>query len=239
MTIVLFLIDLASDINMTYIYWRESSTENFILSLIFTGLPVLANVVTVIMVMRENKYYVNTMIFLLCFFFSPLIQLLVLISVLAMGAKDERAEKLVRLASLLGLIETTFESAPQIIVQIHINIGSTEDEETSIKYIRYVALAGSALGLAKSMYNFKHNVEKGDTGDLTLPTKVVSFLSRIAEIGPRVILLALLVSEFKSPDVIHFFKYSPGLAQSAVDVLPHVTHWFNDATQVNKVIRLA
>ncbi|XP_062572153.1 uncharacterized protein LOC134234108 [Saccostrea cucullata] len=201
--IVLFLFDFASDINMTYIFWHENSIENFIFSLIFTGLPVLVNIITIIMVVRENDN-VNKMVLVCCIFFSPFIQLFVLMPVLALGEQSKKAETLVRLASLLGLIETTFESAPQIIVQISINIHSTEDEESSIKYIRYMTLAGSALGLAKSMYNFKHNVEKGDTGTLTFRTKLVSFCSRIAEIGPRVILLALLVSEFRLYSAVFF-----------------------------------
>ncbi|XP_062592885.1 uncharacterized protein LOC134254372 isoform X2 [Saccostrea cucullata] len=153
---------------------------------------------------KNENYYINKLIFLSCLFFSPFIQLFLLTGILAVGAMHKRSEELVRMASLLGLIETTFESAPQIIVQIFINIENTDDGETKSKYFRYITLVGSVLGLAKSMYNFKHDVEKGDRSKLTLPTKILSFLSRIAEIGPRVIILALFVSEFRFYSVIFF-----------------------------------
>lgn len=41
------------------------------------------------------------------------------------------------------------------------------------------------------MYLFKHNVEKNEEPNLTMKTKIISFLSRMLEIVPRIVLLAL------------------------------------------------
>lgn len=153
---------------------------------------------------KRVNYHLNKLIILGCLFFSPFIQLFLLTGILAIGPMHKRSVKLDILAYSLGLIETTFESAPQIILLININIESTYDEENKSKYFRYITLIGSVLGLAKSMYNFKHNFEMGVRSKMSVPTKIMSFLSRIAEIGPRILILALFVSEFKYYSVIFF-----------------------------------
>lgn len=75
---------------------------------------------------------------------------------------------------------------------------------------RFVSFGGSVLGLAKAMYLFKHNVEKRNEPNLTTKTKIISFLSRMFEIVPRLVLLALFAIALESY-LFYFMLYRLGV----------------------------
>ncbi|CAC5400036.1 unnamed protein product [Mytilus coruscus] len=65
------------------------------------------------------------------------------------------------------------------------------------EFIRYVSITASSLGLAWSLNAFKHQYRKTEQNqEDSVLIKVIHWISRVAEIGPRIILLALITAEY-------------------------------------------
>lgn len=73
--------------------------------------------------------------------------------------------------------------------------------------IRYLSIAASTIGLAWSLNAFKHHVrEEEDKREDSLKVKLVHWLTRFAEIVPRILLIALITAEY-SVFVVMFILY--------------------------------
>ncbi|CAG2204718.1 unnamed protein product [Mytilus edulis] len=111
------------------------------------------------------------------------------------------------LTSYLTLVEATLESAPQLTVQIYLAITDTHLDTSTTSIIRYLSMTASALGLAWSLNALKHQVRKTDNEkEDDFKVKMFHWCARLFEIGPRILLIALVTAEY-SILVLIFIMY--------------------------------
>ncbi|XP_056014970.1 uncharacterized protein LOC125673348 [Ostrea edulis] len=192
--ILIFILNITTDAVMTWIYWMDDNIVNFRLSLLCIVVPTLANIVTMIFLVLNKDYGINKYIPIIASVVcSPLVQFFVLTRTLAFRPKHVTLEDWKLLALVLNIIETTFESVPQIIVQIYIDLKSTIDEEVSTKFFRYFTIATSVLGVLTSLYNVKNEEKQLKDSEIKFPGESLSYISSLAVIIPRVMILAVFV----------------------------------------------
>ncbi|CAC5416199.1 unnamed protein product [Mytilus coruscus] len=127
--------------------------------------------------------------------------------VLANGKSDINSDLVVYLSSYLTLVEATLESAPQLTIQINLLITDMHTDTTYSRILRYFSITTSFLGLAWSLNAFKHQHRKKEQEeDDSMLVKLVHWISRFAEILPRIILIALIAAEY-SMIAMYFILY--------------------------------
>ncbi|OWF49135.1 XK-related protein 6-like [Mizuhopecten yessoensis] len=112
-------------------------------------------------------------------------------------------------ASLIRMLESFLESAPQLIIQLYIIL--TEEKHDSppffTMYVRPVAMLGSWIGLSWSLVSYHRALRAMHAHSSGLTTASMTglgkniggaigyFLWRACEVGPRVIIIALFASQ--------------------------------------------
>ncbi|CAG2204719.1 unnamed protein product [Mytilus edulis] len=128
---------------------------------------------------------------------SKCIRIICYAQVLASGKSDINSDWVVYISSYLTLVEATLESAPQLTIQINLLITDMHTDTTYSRILRYVSITTSFLGLAWSLNAFKHQHRKKEQmEDDSMLVKLVHWISRFAEILPRIILIALVAAEY-------------------------------------------
>jgi hypothetical protein len=73
---------------------------------------------------------------------------------------------------------------------------------------RYFAVGFSVLGASKTMYDFQQRKNVDAKTSCLHPIKIVSYLLKVIEFGPRIMILAVFVYAVRTYCVIFFFAHS-------------------------------
>ncbi|XP_063399442.1 uncharacterized protein LOC134684091 [Mytilus trossulus] len=219
LTYVLYLFDTLSDVFLFLHYIAIGQTSKFALVMAFTFAPVLF--LAFIFFAKHHKklecdYHklscreqlcfqmFGLVLVLVCSPFAALLPTYTYAQVLARGKTNFKFEYL---TSYITLVEATLESAPQLTVQIYLLIIDSHTDTTYTGIIRYLSIIASSLGLAWSLNAFKHqNRKKMQNKEDGFCVKLIHWISRFAEIVPRIILIALCTAEY-SVYVLFFVMY--------------------------------
>ncbi|XP_052065365.1 uncharacterized protein LOC127705157 [Mytilus californianus] len=215
LTYFLYLFDTLSDVFLLIHYCKIGEYLIFFIIMVFTVLPVLFiatyfygkgvgnNITkyceTLCATCVHKCRYFNVVIKMLSVFMSSLyaviLPTLTYAQALAQGKQPDR--NLEYTVAYLTLVEATVESTPQLTIQIYLSITNTQTETTQTQIIRYMSIAASSLGLAWSLNAFKHQYRKTKQNqEDRFLIKFIHWISRFAEIVPRIILISLFMAEY-------------------------------------------
>ncbi|XP_063398408.1 uncharacterized protein LOC134683194 [Mytilus trossulus] len=215
LTYFFYLFDTISDVFLLIHYAKIGELSSFFVVLVFTVLPVLfiaAYFYTQVSGKVITTYFENCCAtcvnkcrccgvaikilsgFLLSLY-AVFLPTYTHAQALAQGKQPDR--KLEYTLAYLTLVEATVESAPQLTIQIYLSITNTLTATTQTKILRYMNISASSLGLAWSLNAFKHQYRKTKQNQEDgILIKVIHWISRFAEIVPRIILIALIMAEY-------------------------------------------